>query len=216
MPARNYKVARGQSCRRRAPYAQASAYGATGPAHIHGSCTEFSACLDRAAGTPLGAVPSPPPWWLGRLSTVPATGLTTFEADARLRQRGPNSPPQDSTQPLARQLWRRLRNSLNLILLAASAVSAATGDVTNFAIIVFMVVLSVALDFVQEHRATRAAAKRRASLALRAKIVRDGVETDLPVDAVVPGDVVLLCAGDRVPADARVLQAPDFFVNQGC
>ncbi|MEO8081969.1 MAG: hypothetical protein ABI641_15655 [Caldimonas sp.] len=87
---------------------------------------------------------------------------------------------------------------------------------TNFAIIVFMVVLSVALDFVQEHRATRAAAKLRASLALRAKIVRDGVETDLPVDAVVPGDVVLLCAGDRVPADARVLQAPDFFVNQGC
>ncbi|MEO8309587.1 MAG: magnesium-translocating P-type ATPase [Caldimonas sp.] len=53
------------------------------------------------------------------------------------------------------------------------------------------------------------------SLALRAKTVRDGTETELPVDAVVPGDVVLLCAGDRVPADARVLQARDFFVNQG-
>ncbi len=160
-------------------------------------------------------IPKARPWWLEPLSTIASTGLTSVEAQVRLREFGPNSTAQGPAQSLARQLWSRLRNPLLLILLAASAVSAATGDVTNFLIIVSMVVLSVALDFFQEHRATHAAARLRASLALRAKILRDGTETDLPVDAVVPGDVVLLCAGDRVPADARVLQARDLFVNQG-
>jgi Mg2+-importing ATPase len=170
---------------------------------------------DREPARPLGLIATAPPWWVEPLSTVCATGLTTLEAEARLRELGANSPQRVAGEPLVRQLWRRLRNPLLLTLLTASAISAATGGMTNFIIIVFMVVLSVALDFAQEHRATRAAAKLRASLALRAKILRDGKQIDRPVDAVVPGDVVLLCAGDRVPADARVLQARDFFVDQG-
>ncbi|SFQ60490.1 Mg2+-importing ATPase [Variovorax sp. OK605] len=115
---------------------------------------------------------------------------------------------------LALQFLARLRNPLVLVLLAASAISAATGDAANAIIIALMVLLSVILDFVQEHRAGSAAKKLRASVALQARVLRDGAQLELSVAALVPGDIVLLSAGDRVPADARLLQARDFFVNQ--
>jgi P-type Mg2+ transporter len=67
---------------------------------------------------------------------------------------------------------------------------------------------------VQEHRAGRAAERLKASVAVRATVVRDGRTEEVPVADVVPGDVVRLAAGDLVPADGRVLEARDFFVNQ--
>jgi Mg2+-importing ATPase len=113
-----------------------------------------------------------------------------------------------------RGLFSRFANPLVLILLGAAAVSAFTGDVASFAIIGVVVALSVSLDFLQEYRAERAVEALQEQVALRVRVVRDGRELDLPAKNLVPGDVVSLCAGDLVPADARLLEADDFFVNE--
>jgi Mg2+-importing ATPase len=158
--------------------------------------------------------PSPSPWWL---DPAPAAteGLSPSEAGERLLRHGPNTLEERRQQPLALQFLARFRNPLVLVLLAASAVSAATGDAANFFIIMALVLLSVTLDFVQEHRASRAAQKLRESVALRATVIRGCREQELPVTELVPGDVVLLAAGERTPADGRLIEARDFFVNQG-
>jgi len=115
---------------------------------------------------------------------------------------------------LFRQYIARFRNPLVLILLVASAVSALTGEVTNFVIIGSIILLSVTLDFVQEYRAGAAADKLRQSVSVRATVVRDGASRDIPVSELVPGDLVLLAAGDLIPADGLVLEARDLFVKQ--
>ncbi len=113
-----------------------------------------------------------------------------------------------------RAFLSRFKNPLVVVLLLASSVSAMTGEVTNFVIISCIVLLSVTLDFVQEFRANAAADKLRQSVSVRAKVLRDGLALEIPLREVVPGDVTLLQAGDLIPADALVLEARDFFVNQ--
>jgi len=115
---------------------------------------------------------------------------------------------------LWQQFLSRFKNPLVLLLLVASAISALTGELTNFIIISVMVLFSVALDFVQEHRAGKAAASLRQSVSVRATVVRDGKPLEVAVSEVVQGDLVVLSAGDMIPADGRVLEASDFFVKQ--
>jgi Mg2+-importing ATPase len=156
----------------------------------------------------------PRPWWLG--ATPPGSaGLSQSQAEQALARCGPNTLDERIKRSPALEFLSRFRNPLVLILLVASAISVATGDVANFVIIMLMVVLSVTLDFVQEHRAGHAADKLRESVALRSSVLRDGQVREIPLADLVPGDIVLLSAGDRVPADGRVLEARDFFVNQG-
>ncbi len=143
-----------------------------------------------------------------------AQGLRSDQAQLRLAEVGPNRFGQVPALPGWRQLLRHFRNPLVLTLLLASAVSAATGEVTNFLIIACIVLLSVTLDFWQELRAGQVVERLRQSVAVRATVLRDGQWQEHPVADLVPGDVVRLAAGDLVPADALVLQARDFFVNQ--
>jgi P-type Mg2+ transporter len=150
---------------------------------------------------------------LRTLSASPE-GLTAAAAAERRRKAGPNILNPRRERALVLQFLGRFKNPLVLLLLAASAVSAATGDVASFIIITVVVVLSVALDFVQEHRAGQAAERLRRSVAVRATALRDGAATEVAVADLVPGDVVLLAAGSLVPADGLVLAARDFFVNQ--
>ena len=159
-------------------------------------------------------------WWLQPLSgiearlTATAGGLTKQEAGARLARYGPNLFRDSAHQSVWLQFAARFKNPLVIILLVASAISAFTGEVANFVIISFIVLLSVTLDFVQEYRAGKAAEKLRVAVAVRASVMRDGTKLDVPVADVVPGDIVLLSAGDMVPADGVVLEARDFFVKQ--
>ena len=112
------------------------------------------------------------------------------------------------------QFLSRFKNPLVILLLVASAISAFTGEMTNFVIISVMVLFSVTLDFVQEHRAGKAAESLRQSVSVRARVIRDGKPVEVPVTEVVPGDLVVLSAGDMIPADGLVLEANDFFVKQ--
>ncbi len=141
-------------------------------------------------------------------------GLSASEAARRLLEHGPNDAAAARRAPAWLRLLTRFRNPLVAILLVASALSAATGDVASFVIVVVIVSFSVLLDFFQETQAQNTIDALRQQVALRATVVRDGKETQVPVSEIVPGDVVHLAAGDLVPADGRLLAAKDFFVNQ--
>jgi len=155
-------------------------------------------------------------WWLKPQveSSPDATGLSGAEARLRLAKFGPNLFRDHQQRSLILQFLSRFKNPLVILLLVASAISAFTGEMTNFVIISVMVLLSVTLDFVQEHRAGKAAESLRHSVSVRARVIRDGKTIDVPVTEVVPGDLTVLSAGDMVPADGLVLEAQDLFVKQ--
>ena len=142
------------------------------------------------------------------------SGLSSAEAADRFRQYGPNRLQPATQRAVLLQFLAHFRNPLVLILLAASGISALTGDVTGALIIGVIVVMSVSLDFVQAYRAGRAAEQLALKVAVTATVLRDGHPRELPVTELVPGDVVMLSAGNLVPADAKLLEADDFFVNQ--
>ncbi|HWT99655.1 MAG TPA: magnesium-translocating P-type ATPase, partial [Terriglobales bacterium] len=148
------------------------------------------------------------------LSGDSAGGLSTVQAAERLQLYGPNRLEAKAHFSLLRKFLSRFRNPLVLILLAAAAISAATGDVSSCVIISVIVAISVLLDSLQEFRAEQAAEKLRVSVSLREQVLRDGEKVTLSAAEIVPGDVVLLAAGDLVPADGRVIEARDFFVNE--
>jgi P-type Mg2+ transporter len=142
------------------------------------------------------------------------TGLTSQQAQALLQQHGPNRLQAATQRALVLQFLGYFRNPLVIVLLAASGLSALTGDHSGALIIALIVVMSVTLDFVQAHRAGRAADQLAQQVAVKATVLRDGTPREVPVAELVPGDVVVLRAGDLVPADAQLLEADDFFVNQ--
>ena len=164
--------------------------------------------------------PEDPAWWLKTLVepnaelATDAAGLSNNEARSRLAKFGPNLFRDHQEQSLILQFLSRFKNPLVILLLVASAISAFTGEMTNFVIITVMVLLSVTLDFVQEHRAGKAAESLRKSVSVHARVVRDGKPINIPVPGVVPGDLAVLSAGDMVPADGILLEADDLFVKQ--
>jgi Mg2+-importing ATPase len=150
---------------------------------------------------------------LVRLAATPA-GLATTEVQSRLTTYGPNDAATVKPSPLWLQFLARFRNPLIIILLVASGLSAAAGDVASFLIVVTIVTISMTLDFVQEVRAQNAVEALRRSVAVQATVRRDGASRSVPIDQLVPGDIVELIAGDLVPADSRLLESRDLFVNQ--
>ena len=154
-------------------------------------------------------------WWQKPPQSPDQTqGLRSAQAATLLEQWGPNRFVETRTLPVWAQFLSHFRNPLVLILLVASTLSALLGEFTNFFIINVIVLLSVTLDFAQEHRAQHAAEMLRQSIALSTRVLRDGREKSIPLNEVVPGDLVLLKAGDLVPADGLVIEASDCFVNQ--
>jgi Mg2+-importing ATPase len=141
-------------------------------------------------------------------------GLSSHEAAARLLSVGPNVLQASIRFGRLRRLARRFANPLVLILLGAATISALTGDLVSSGIIIVMVLLGIVLDTIQEERADLAAERLRQSVELVETVLRDGHSTSLPAHQIVPGDVVLLCAGDLVPADGRLIETDDYFVNE--
>jgi Mg2+-importing ATPase len=150
---------------------------------------------------------------VGRLATRPA-GLTGAEAQSRLAAYGANDASTVRRSPLWLQFLARFRNPLVIILIVASGLSAVTGDVPSFVIIITIVMLSIAFDFVQQVRAQNAVEALRRSVAVQATVRRDGNSISVPTEQLVPGDIVELIAGDLVPADSRLLESRDLYVNQ--
>ena len=150
---------------------------------------------------------------LTRLDTTKA-GLDAAAARSRLVLYGFNNATAEMKRPLLLQFLARFRNPLIIILLIASGMSGATGDTPSFVIIAVIVLLSISLDFVQEVRAQSAVEALRRSVAVQVTVPRDGRAISLPIDQLVPGDIAELIAGDLVPADCRLLESRDLYVNQ--
>jgi Ca2+-transporting ATPase len=150
---------------------------------------------------------------LQRLQTG-LSGLASSEAANRLTQSGPNELQTFSHASPWATLAAQFKNVLILILLAATLLSGLLGHALEAVVIAVIVLFAVGLGFVQEYRAERALEALRAMAAPVAHVLRDGVESAVPARDVVPGDVVLLRAGDRVPADARVLNAANLSIDE--
>src|SRR5262245_54233020 len=142
------------------------------------------------------------------------TGLASDEAGRRLAAHGPNELQALSTQSAWHTFFAQFQNALILILLAATIVSGFLGHTLEAIVITVIVLFAVLLGFIQEYRAGRALEALRRMAAPSAHVLRDGQETAIPARDLVPGDVVLLRAGDRIPADARVTEAVNLAVDE--
>jgi Mg2+-importing ATPase len=148
-----------------------------------------------------------------------AEGLSETEAEARLKKIGPNLIARERKATILEELWGRARNPLNALLLTLAGVSYFLGDVRAAVVIAAMVILAIMTAFIQEHRSNEAAAKLRAMVHTTASVRRTPTRTEdpfyeIPMEQLVPGDVVRLSAGDMIPADLRLLEAKDLFINQ--
>ena len=147
-----------------------------------------------------------------------ANGLTTEEANIRLRSVGLNEVAHEARHTILGEIVSRSINPLNLLLLTLAAASYFIGDQRAAFVIAVMVVLSVSLGFFQEHRSTKAADALRRMVQNNATVRRQDGGTaqghDVPIGQVVPGDIVLLSAGDMIPSDVRLISAKDLFINQ--
>jgi Mg2+-importing ATPase len=160
------------------------------------------------------------PYWslaVGDLSASLGSGpngLTAARAAERLAVVGPNSVEDAQRLGPLRLLWRQVESPLVLILIFAAAVSLGLSEWVDAAIILAIVIGSTLLGFYQEYRASAAVEQLKKRLALTCRVVRDGVEGTVRADALVPGDVLVLSAGNLIPADGRILEARDFLVSE--
>lgn len=142
------------------------------------------------------------------------TGLTDDEARARLRRYGFNEVVREKRKSSFVLLLSNVKNPLIILLVALGAISLLTGDMRAAAVIFVMVLLGVVLRFFQELRADRTAEKLKAMVSNTATVIRNNKEKEVALKRVVPGDIILLAAGDMIPADVRILSAKDLFINQ--
>ncbi|HRP98012.1 MAG TPA: HAD-IC family P-type ATPase, partial [Rhodocyclaceae bacterium] len=141
------------------------------------------------------------------LDVDPARGLADAEAGARLQRHGPNRLAEKAPRPVWLKFLDQFRSVLIGILLCAALLAGLIGDIKDAVVIAVVVLLNAALGFYQEHRAENALAALRNMLAPTARVRRDGQAREVAADELVPGDILLLEAGDRIPADARIVQA---------
>jgi magnesium-transporting ATPase (P-type) len=141
-------------------------------------------------------------------------GLTTREAADRLAIHGPNRLPQGPRRSAFLRLLIQFHNLLIYVLLAAAALSAIMGHAIDAAVILAVVIVNACVGFIQEGRAERALEAIRRMIDPKAKVVRDGQRTSLAAEEIVPGDVVLVEAGDRIPADLRLTRARNLRIEE--
>ncbi len=161
---------------------------------------------------------------LKMLNTSPS-GLSEEEAARRLEQYGPNEVGREKQDSWLARLYVAARNPLVVLLTVLAILSfisyyhdkPADRDISQFyagVLMLIMVGLGMSLRFVQETRANTAAAKLKAMISVTATVVRDGQPREIPLQQLVPGDIVRLSAGDMIPGDVRLLSAKDLFVIQ--
>ncbi|RRS01435.1 cation-transporting P-type ATPase [Glycomyces terrestris] len=148
------------------------------------------------------------------LASDPGTGLSTAEAAARLARTGPNSLPTAAHTSLPVRIARQIHNPLIYVLLAAGAVTAALGEYVDSSVILGVVLINAVIGLVQESKAEAELAGLRSMVRTEARVVRDGRERTVPSAALVPGDLVKLEAGDKVPADLRLTHATALRIDE--
>ncbi len=160
------------------------------------------------------------PYWSRKVDEVAAaldcglTGLTSAGAAAALRAYGPNTIQDVSRLSALRLLLRQFESPLVLILVFAASISLMLRQWMDASIILGIVIGSALLGFFQEYRASTAVEELKRRLELFVRVRRDGAEKSVPVRDIVPGDLILLSAGNLIPADGLVVEAQDFLVSE--
>ncbi|KMN47091.1 hypothetical protein VK90_01870 [Bacillus sp. LK2] len=166
---------------------------------------------------------------LAFLETTP-NGISEKEAERRIDTHGRNEVAHEKPPAWYLQLLLSFKNPFIFVLLALGVLSFFTDDMKGTIVVTVMVVLSAFIRFLQEFRSQQAAEKLKAMVRTTATVLRTKEFTnnmdkkvdinnnqtlELPIEDLVPGDIIKLSAGDIVPADVRILSAKDLFVNQG-
>ena len=148
------------------------------------------------------------------LTVAPAQGLSESEVAERLARGGENRLLEAAPRPLWLKFVDQFKNFLVIVLLFAAGLAWTIGDLKDAVVILIVVVFNAGLGFYQEHRAEQTLAALKGMLAAKARVRRDGRIVDLDAVLLVPGDIVLLEAGDRIPADGRLLAAHALEVDE--
>jgi len=149
-----------------------------------------------------------------QLGVDPSTGLSTEKAAELLGRHGPNSLPVEQAVPGWRRFLEQYRSYMQIILLAAAIVSLAIKEWTTGVLLILITVLNAVVGLRQEGKAESAMNALKAMVKATARVRRDGTEAEIPAEGVVVGDVVVLEAGDDVPADGRIIQASSLQIDE--
>jgi P-type Mg2+ transporter len=141
-------------------------------------------------------------------------GLSNEEATIRLRQYGPNTFKARSRSSSLILFTLQFKSPITLLLIAAAFLSMGLGDFTDALIILIIILVSSFLGFWQEKGAVNAVNELLKMVQIRCRIVRDGKESELPVERVVPGDIIILSAGDVIPGDSLLLDSKELFIDE--
>jgi Ca2+-transporting ATPase len=151
---------------------------------------------------------------LESFQTTSARGLTAETANQRLEQYGLNELVEAERTTIWQMLWQQFNNFVVILLIVAAVVSAILGDYPEAAAIMAIVVLNAIMGVIQEYNAERSLAALKKLAAPEAHVVRDGRRESLPARFLVPGDIILLEAGNYVPADVRLIEAMNLRVEE--
>ena len=141
-------------------------------------------------------------------------GLTKEQNKNLLSRYGLNEITHEKRKPWVIRLFITFKNPLIILLFVLATISLCTGDPTTASIVAAMILISVILRFTQEEQAYNAAEKLRSMVKTTCAVINDGKISEIDVRYVVPGDIIQLAAGDIVPADLRLLNSKDLFINQ--
>ncbi len=141
-------------------------------------------------------------------------GLTEDEVLKRQESFGLNEVTKEKAISFPKRIFNEIKNPLVLLLMALALISYLTGDLRATVVILVMVILGISLRYIQEVKADNAAEKLKAMVNITTSVLRDGVKKEIPLNQVVPGDLIHLSAGDMIPADLRILSEKDLFINQ--
>ncbi|MER5386392.1 HAD-IC family P-type ATPase [Streptomyces sp. NPDC002688] len=137
----------------------------------------------------------------------PASGLTAARAAELLAQNGPNALPEERSRPAWRRFVEQYRSYMQVVLVVAAVVSLAISEWTTAILLVLLTLLNAIVGLRQEGKAESAMNALKSMLTATARVRRDGTESEIPAEQLVVGDVVLISAGDQVPADGRIIEA---------
>lgn len=141
-------------------------------------------------------------------------GLSRAEAAARLQKLGPNALPQKKGKPAWLRFLAHFNDVLIYILLAAAVMTAVMGHWVDTAVILGVTVINALIGYIQESNAEKSLQSIRNMLSSDAQVIRDGKHATIPTTDLVPGDIVVLRAGDRIPADMRLIEAHNLRVEE--